>query len=458
MTTPVKQIQDWVEQQLQNYSLFDALRYRRSRRFGMGMEIPSGPFKYKSQYPPQPLTEAEEAALVFAAAGITGYALADLSYGDGEGGRMLAGMTGRTVSSADSLDTVSLIVINDDATYFIKRPQNLSLDERAELMRLVQENQLVEAYRKLRVKLFDKRIEIPVKPGINFNINKWGVYAKGGTYLLPVNDVTTVYINGLLEAFEPEMGLYLVDERNLFLGAGIMKYAKSRGGHLWDNPRDGRNATVQGIEMSFAEAVSVEQGMMLQNISLMAQALGLGGYANYARNEYDWFQALGFRMLSMPSARYAGAPWWLSWAVKLIGWSFQFPYAVGLDHNGETLLHSYVPPYYDSMEAAVLAYVEHKWGDNGIWREKAAHSAWKNGADKAKQIKRPSDIAIQATIDYCEYIYKRYGRFPAYSAPFRTVIGYQVTTVDNDFYDEFYAPNALSPTQRERFEFYTHDK
>ncbi len=48
------------------------------------MEIPSGPFKYKSAHPPQPLSEEEEAALVFSAAGLSGYALADLSYGKGE--------------------------------------------------------------------------------------------------------------------------------------------------------------------------------------------------------------------------------------------------------------------------------------------------------------------------------------------------------------------------------------
>ena len=36
---------------------------------------------------------------------------------------MLAGMTSRVVASADSIDNTSLIVINDEATYFIKREQ-----------------------------------------------------------------------------------------------------------------------------------------------------------------------------------------------------------------------------------------------------------------------------------------------------------------------------------------------
>jgi hypothetical protein len=442
---------DWIKQQLDNYPLSKALQGRRSRRFGLGMSIPEGPFAYKSQHGPQLLTEEEEAALVFAAAGITGYALADLSYGAGQGGSMLAGMTSRVVASADSIENTSLIVINDDATYFIKRTQNLSPSERDELVKLTQAGQFVEAYRKLRVKIADKRTEIPVVPGVNFNINKWAVYARGSTYLLPVNDIGTVYINALLEAFEPEMGLFLVDERNNFLPAGIGRFAKSRGGHLWDNFKDGRVATIQGLEMSFAEASAVEMGSMLHSIGLMAQALGIGGYCNYARNEYNWFQALGFTMQNMSSTKYAGVNPFLAFFVRLMGQEFNFPFAVGLERNGEKLLTAYMPPNYPSMEAAVRAYIDYKFGANGMWRGQTNNTDWKNPQATSQAVKPPSEAAIQATIAYCDYVYKRYGRFPAYAAPFRTVIAYQATHVDVDFYDQFYKSSALTETQRERF-------
>jgi hypothetical protein len=56
---------------------------------------------------------------------------------------------------------------------------------------------------------------------------------------------------------------------------------------------------------------------------------------------------------------------------------------------------------------------------------------------------------VDATVAYCEYIHDRYGRFPAYSAPFRTVLGHQATHVDEDFYHRFYRPEALSETQRQ---------
>src|SRR6266481_9837605 len=106
--------------QLSDYPLLSALRERRSRRFGLGMNIPGGPLAYRSSHQPVPLSEEEEAALVFAACGITGHALADLCYPPGEGGNIMAGLIARTVASGDGLQTVSLIVTNDRATYLIR--------------------------------------------------------------------------------------------------------------------------------------------------------------------------------------------------------------------------------------------------------------------------------------------------------------------------------------------------
>jgi len=60
----------------------------------------------------------------------------------------------------------------------------------------------------------------------------------------------------------------------------------------------------------------------------------------------------------------------------------------------------------------------------------------------------PSASAVEATAAYCDYVFRRYGRFPAYTAPFRTVIGFQVCRLDVDFYDRFYEPEALSDSVR----------
>jgi hypothetical protein len=434
---------------LARYPLLDALRERRSRRFGMGMKIESGPFAYESHHEPLPLTETEEAALAFAACGVTGYALADLSYGRGQGGGMLAGLLGRAVASPDAINTVSVFVTNDDATYLLNRPQDFAPDEIPTLVELAKRGEMVELYRKGRIKIADGRAEPPVEPGYNFNINRWALYAPGSTYFLPVEEMTAIYVNAMLEAFDEEMAIFVVDERANFRPAGISRFAQSKGGHLNNDTSSGRMATIQAIEASLAEACAIEQGMVLQNLALMSQALGLGGYPNFARHEFGWFQALGFRMGERPASQYLGANRFICRALRLLGRDQPVPYSLGLERGGEILLKPFCPPYYPSMEAAVREFVERKFGPQGVFRGGARTSGWREPAEKTAGIPAPSEAAIEATVAYCEYVHDRYERFPAYSAPFRTVLGHQATHVDVDFYDRFYHPDALSETQRQ---------
>jgi hypothetical protein len=438
-----------VDERLARYPLLDALRDRRSRRFGMGMKIESGPFAYESRHGPLPLTEAEEAALAFAACGVTGYALADLSYGHGQGGSMLAGLLGRTVASPDAINTTSIIVTNDEATYLLKRPQDFAPTEVPDLIELAHEGELVELYQKSRIKIADGRAAPPVEPGYNFNINRWALYAPGSTYLLPVEEMTAIYVNAMLEAFDEEMAIFVVDERANFRPAGISRFAKSKGGHLNNDTSSGRVATIQAIEASLAEACAIEQGMVLQNVALMSQALGLGGYPNFARHEFGWFQALGFRMGEMPASQYLGANRLISTALRLMGRDQPVPYPLGLERDGEILLEPSCPPYYPSMEAAVREFVGRKFGPQGVFRGGASTSGWREPDEKTAGIPAPTEAAIEATIAYCEYVHDHYGRFPAYSAPFRSILGHQATHVDVDFYDRFYHPDALSETQRQ---------
>lgn len=428
------------------------LRERRSRRFAPGMKIESGPFTYTSRHTPVPLTEAEEAALAFAACGVTGYALADLAYGKGHGGQMLGGLLGRTVASPDAINTVSVVVTNDEATYLLKRPQDFAPTEFREMVLLAQQGALVELYRRSRVKIKDGRAAPPVRPGYNFNINQWSLYAPGSSYFLPINEMTAIYINAVLEAFDETMGLFLLDERNNFQPAGIGRFAQSKGGHLVDTD-NGRLGTIQAIELSLAEAIAVEQGMVLQNIALMAQALGLGGFPNFARHEWSWFEALNFRMGKMAASRYLGAPKWAGFIARLLGKETLLPIVQGLERDGQVLLKPFCPPYYPTMTDAVRAFVEYKFGPQGIFRGGATQSGWRDPQAATSQIPAPSAAAIAATIAYCEYVYQRYERFPAYSAPFRTVLGYQATHVDVEFYEHFYQPTALSEAQRTRVQF-----
>src|SRR5438477_7580109 len=127
---------DRFRESLAQYPFLTALRERRSRRFGSGMKIPGGPLAFQSRLQPTPLSEDEEAALVFAACGITGHALADLCYTDDGGGSIMGGLVARTIASGDGLQTVSLIVTNDEATWLIRKPRELPEAEIGKLIEL----------------------------------------------------------------------------------------------------------------------------------------------------------------------------------------------------------------------------------------------------------------------------------------------------------------------------------
>jgi hypothetical protein len=404
---------------------------------------------YQSRHAGIPLSEEEEALLAFAACGVTGYALADLIYEQGQGGTIMSRVLGRTIPSGDAAQTVGLVVMNRDATYYVKRPQDFAPGEIPESARMAERGEYVELYRRSRVKIRDGRVAPPVDPLFNLNCNQWSLYDPSGTYFLPVNELTWIYINGLLEIVNENNNVFILDERNGFRPAGLQRFAKSRGGHLFDDPSQGRVITIQQLEAFVTEVVTVEQGMMLQNIALMVQALGLGGFPHWAAHAFGWFQALGFRMGQMRASRYLGMGRILSALARLFGRDSEVPYVLGLEHNGVPLLKAMCPPYYPSMEAAVRALVDAKVGPQGIFRGGAVHSAWREPGEVAKASPAPSEANIQAAIAYCEYVFNRYGRFPAYAPPMRTVLGFQVNHLDLDFYDRFYRPEALAEAQRE---------
>ncbi len=440
-----------LRERVANFPLLDALRERRSRRFGLGMKIPAGPLAYESKHQPRPLTEDEEAALVFAACGVTGHALADLCYAKGGGGGIMAGLVARTIASGDGLQTVALIVINDGGAWLVRRPREMPAGEISKLIELGKLGDFTEFYRRSRVKIADERPKTPVEPLFNINANRWSVHAPGSTCFLPVNDLTFMYVNGLLEILNDETGAFILDERNFFLPAGLAKFARSSGGHLDDDPHRGRVATVRQIEQFVTEFVTAEQGMLLQNLGLMAQALGLGGFPNFANHEFAWFQALGFRMEQMPVNRYVGAGWLPSLAMKLLKRNPAIPYPVGLERNGEILLKPFCPPYHKSMTDAVRAVAEIKFGAHGIFRSQNQGSAWAKHDDVVKQVPAFSEAAIAAATAHCEYLWNRYGRFPVHLPPYRTVLNFQASHLDAEFYDKFYQPEALGETQRSDF-------
>jgi hypothetical protein len=442
------------DDQLAGYRLLDALLGRRSRRFARGVRLNGGPLAYASARPPRPLAVEEEAALAFAACGVTGPVLADLPYAPGDvpeggGGRIMTHFVGRTVASGDALHDNAVVVLNDDGAWLLRRPQDYPRGEIAGLVAAARERRFVELYERARVRLADERPDAPREVPFVPAFNKWSTNRPGTTYFLPVAECTALYINLLLCAFDDEFAYFALDERNRYRPAGLARFARSKGGHLRDDPREGRAATVGMLETWVYEFAAVEQGGILQNLGLMTQALGLGGFPHFVAHPFIWPQTLGFRMESPPFSRVGGFGPVLGALLRAARKDLPVPTPVGLERDGAVLLRPFCPPYYRDMREAVLAFVDYKYAQGtGTLRDGGAATAWRDGGAVQAGIPRYPEEAIAATIAYCEYVYARYGRFPANSGPFRTTVAYQAHHLDPDFYDRFYRPDALTETQR----------
>src|SRR5262249_5927291 len=146
------------------------------------------------------------------------------------------------------------------------------------------------------------------------------------------------------------------------------RFARSKRGHLADDPKAGRIMTVSMLETLVLEFAAVEQGGIVQNLGLMTQALRLGGFAHFAAHPWIWQRALGFRMIELPDSRILGMNRFLRLGARLLGREIEVPTAVGLERNSEILIRPYCPPYYPTMRDAVLAFIESKYGHDGIFR------------------------------------------------------------------------------------------
>ena len=456
--------QDTIQSRLErtwSYPLMDAITQRRSRRFARGATLNGGGLAYQSQLDPMPLSTLEEALLVLAAAGITGYCLAELPYTSGiqpesGGGNVMVTLTGRTGASADAVHGTTLFVLNDEGTFLIKRPQDFPPLEIGELGQLARDRRVEELYRRQRTRLNDRRTTIPRQVPHMFPFNKWSTNIPGSSYFLPVSDMSAMYINLLLSTFDEQLAGFIVDERNGYAPAGVAAFGRSKGKQLYDNPDDKRTGTVLFAETTVVQFMLAEQAFMGHNLSLVEQAMGLGGWTHFATADTSWFEALGFHMGSQPLSKAMGAGFLKTLLLKLLNKDIPIPFPLGLEApagSDQPWLRPYCPPYYRSMEEAVLAFVDSKMSDSrGTLKDGSAANLWKEPRTVEAEIPGYSDNCIAATIAYCDYIYRRYGRFPAYFGTYFTTLAHQSHHLDLQFYDKFYRPGAYTETQAQHMQ------
>jgi hypothetical protein len=180
----------------------------------------------------------------------------------------------------------------------------------------------------------------------------------------------------------------------------------------------------------------------LQNLNLMAHAMGLGGYLHasipapylFQQDPAKGIYGLGFRF-EVPKKK------WRRWP-PLPSTQAQ---PVGIDG----ILEGHCPPYVKSMDHIVDKVLEDKFGNQGMYRPDDLFKRQYRSAASADEFVRTarsySKESIQYVKEICNYIYDTYGRYPAHVDAFHTPgLWLQVHHVEIEYYEKFYDPSLYS--------------
>lgn len=416
-----------------NHNFFDAVFQRRSRRFGLGMEIERGPLKYISKHKSVPLTELEEAILVWTGLGIKNINLSDFPPHVGLDLEMQ--FTSKTIPALGDVHRTELFYTNDEGLYMIKmhdkRPDDFQgLEKMTREQRI---DRIVELFRESKIKLEDARGDLPSKPPGIAGHNLWNVNKPGTTVFMPVTDLSACIINLYFFYMRPDHRFNFVDELHGLRPPGTAEWLKK--GFL----DEGKRMPLVEAELRFANGFIAEQAFMGQNMVLALQTLGLGGWlfsgfaSMFMLGGTPFNKGLGFRFISPEIKGDTGNP---------------NPVAVGRDD----LFRAFCPPYYKDMGEAVEAFNDAKWTN---WE--SHKMPYKDPTGVLGEVERPSKDEIQVVKDICNYVYDTYGRFPAFSDPMFLRFMVQAHHLDLDFYDHYYPSGAYTESHKNHFELWHPD-
>ena len=414
-----------------NFPLFEAMMGRRSRRFGFGMELEYGPFTYKSEKEPFPLSEDETAILVAAATGLTGAILCE---GDTQGGMVKS--VGRTHPSAVGAHRTQLFFTNDDGLFLYQGTKH-KMSKMKEYETEEDRNKIRGFYDEYTVKISEGRFDLPqAEPGL-FAHNLWVTNTPGSTLFMPVTDVSQDLIRLMVNMcdskggarYSKTGGYYIVDERKGMRAAGCEKWAEN--GLL-----NKENILPLGrLEKIIVSWLCAEGAMMGTLMQLAMAATGIGG----------WLHG-GFT----PLVVMGGTP-----ICKGLGMRFitpkedPFPNPVGLDGYFE----GFCPPYYKDMNAAVEAAVAGMGEKLDDWEKRGMVLPHKvSNEEFEKAVPGVSDEGIECVKDICTYIFEEYGKFPAFNDTMHLLYFIQAHHLDTDFYDKYFKEGAYLDTHKNHFD------
>jgi hypothetical protein len=404
-----------------------ALFGRRAKRFGLGMEIPSGPLAFRSVKDPLPLTELEQMILVAAATGVSGW-----SFGVPFGPRtphahaeFTLRFTGRTAPTAAGLGTPALFFTDDHGCY-CTRTRDVQPDLMCEFTGGgTALERVVKVCRDRTIRITDGRLALPSVPPHVLPPNLWWANKPGSTLFMPVGDASEECLGFL--ALMIRHGVMVVDHET-----------GGPAGHLEPFVRSGlldreKQLPLAELLADVHESACLELAFMGHNIVLVLQAMGLGGlYFNgmdglsvLGSNARNGVAGLGFRFVEDER-----------WAA---------PNAVGLEGVYEALC----PPNYPDMHRAVEAFVARKFGTGGAY-DADTPGPWRDSTGVKNTVAPYSTDFVECLSEMARYIYGKYGKFPGTRSTILLPGFVQAQHIDTDFYDAHYGEGAYLPTHAEQ--------
>jgi hypothetical protein len=414
---------------LTDFSLFDAIVGRRARRFGLGMQIPSGPLAYTSGAEPLGLSELERSILTAAGTGVTGWSFG-VPFGPDrpeEHAHYTQRFTGRTAPTAAGIGTPVLFATDDSGTYLTNTRDVLPDRSFEASSRDGALDAMVDLVRTHTVQLSGSRLDLPAAPPHMLEPNLWMTNVPGSTLFMPVAD-SSEQVLGLM-AMALANGNVLVDDVAGRPAGDPARFIRS--GLLQEDKR----VPLSVLQQMAYEANVAELAFIGHNIVLILQAMGLGGLYLTGLNRWSVLGAfnesgidgLGFRFVRDDHSA--------------------LPNPVGLDGHFEGLC----PPYVADMREAVNIFVERKFGPEGAYNP-GTGGAWVH-TDAVKQGVTPySEEFIDCLSEAAQYIHDTYGKFPN---TFTTMVltGFvQAVHLDTGFYDKHYRSGAYLPTHAHHME------
>ena len=406
--------------ELAGFPLLEALFGRRSRRFGVGMRIPGGPFAYTSRQPLQPLSETETLLLVAIGAGITGW---NLGIPWTESGAADAGCNyptrpiGRAFPSGAATHGSELL-ITDDGGAWITRFRDLDASAVREYEGPDDLSRLVAFLRPHIHRVRDRRVELPPEwPHVSAH-NRWVANRPGSTLFVPIADQAESLLSLLwiasgegVPVADPASGTLYGDAAGL-IAAGRLQPERAQ--------------PLAALEAKSLASTTAELSIAAYNIHLVMQAIGLGG----------WLFS-GINPASLLGAHAGdGVP----------GFGFRFapgspPVPLGLDGLFEPL----VPPYVPDMATAVRRFAARKFGPGGNYDPQRPGPL--RDAEAVKEgIDRYDEAFIAYLASVAADIHGRHGRFPATVPTVHFTPVTQAQHIDLDYYDRFFRPGAYLPS------------